>query len=491
MDARGAAAPVTALTEEQRRRAQERFSVLRPCLEEGAPLSQVARQAGVPLRTAQRWLRQYRQQGLAGLARPPRHDRGRRRLPDLLVELIEGLALRRPPPSVASVHRQVATVAREQGWPVPSYGRVYDIVRHLDPGLVVLAHEGAKAYKETFDLLYRHEADGPNATWQADHTPLDLWVLDEHGQPARPWLTVVLDDYSRAVAGYSLSLHAPSALQTALALRQAIWHKADAHWRVCGIPAVFYTDHGSDFTSRHIEQVAADLKMRLVFSEKGAPRGRGKIERFFETVNQLFLCDLPGYTPPGTAPATPTLTLPELDERLHRFIVEVYHHRVHGETGRAPLARWEAGGFLPRLPDSLEHLDLLLLTVPKPRQVHQDGIHLHGLRYIDLTLAAYVGEDVVVRFDPRDMAELRVYHRGQFLCRAICQELADRSVSLKDIIRARTERRRQLRVGLSEREALVEALLAVHRPLPDPPLPAPEEPPPTPPTPALKRYYNE
>jgi len=143
------------------------------------------------------------------------------------------------------------------------------------------------------------------------------------------------------------------------------------------------------------------------------------------------------------------------------------------------------------LPDSLEHLDLLLLTVPKPRQVHQDGIHLHGLRYIDLTLAAYVGEDVVVRFDPRDMAELRVYHRGQFLCRAICQELADRSVSLKDIIRARTERRRQLRVGLSEREALVEALLAVHRPLPDPPLPAPEEPPPTPPTPALKRYYNE
>ncbi len=380
-------------------------------------------------------------------------------------------------------------VARERGWPVPSYGRVYDIVRHLDPGLVTLAHEGAKAYKEAFDLLYRHQADGPNATWQADHTPLDVWVLDERGQPARPWLTVILDDYSRAVAGYSLSLHAPAALQTALALRQAIWHKADPHWRVCGIPGVFYTDHGADFTSRHIEQVAADIEMRLVFSEKGAPRGRGKIERLFETVNQLCLCELPGYTPPGTAPATPTLTLPELDERLHLFIVEGYHRRAHGETGQAPLARWEAGGFLPRLPDALEHLDLLLLTVPKPRQVHQDGIHLHGLRYIDTTLAAYVGEEVVVRYDPRDMAELRVYYQGRFLCRAICQELADRSVGLKDIIRARAERRRQLRVGLSEREALVEALLAVHRPPPDPDPPA--EPPPTPAAPRLKRYYNE
>jgi len=33
-----------------------------------------------------------------------------------------------------------------------------------------------------------------------------------------------------------------------------------------------------------MEQVAADLKIELVFSEVGFPRGRGKIERFFQTV---------------------------------------------------------------------------------------------------------------------------------------------------------------------------------------------------------------
>lgn len=38
------------------------------------------------------------------------------------------------------------------------------------------------------------------------------------GQPARPWLTVILDDRSRALAGCTVSLDAPSALQTALAL---------------------------------------------------------------------------------------------------------------------------------------------------------------------------------------------------------------------------------------------------------------------------------
>ncbi len=47
------------------------------------------------------------------------------------------------------------------------------------------------------------------------------------------------------------------------------------------------------------------------------------------------------------------------------------------------------------MPESLEQLDLLLLTVPKARRVHPDGIRFTGLRYIDPLLAAYVGEEVL------------------------------------------------------------------------------------------------
>jgi putative transposase len=320
-------------------------------------------------------------------------------------------------------------------------------------------------------------------------------VLDEHSRPARPWLTIILDDYSRAVAGCALSLHAPSSIQTALALRQAIWRKGDPHWSVCGIPETFYTDHGSDFTSQHLEQVAADLHMALVFSIAGKPRGRGKIERIFLSVNQLFLCHQPGYTPSGSLPAKPVLTLPELDARLRTFLVDTYQQQPHSETGVAPRTRWEAHGFLPRLPDSLEQLDLLLLTVAKPRRVHQDGIHFQGFRYLDVTLAAYVGEDVVIRYDPRDMAELRVYFGDSFLCRAINPELAGETVALKDIIRARNRRRRELRTTLAEREATVEALLRLRRgeelhpeALFPPPEPASTVPPARP---RLKSYYNE
>jgi transposase len=46
-------------------------------------------------------------------------------------------------------------------------------------------------------------------------------------------------------------------------------------------------------------QVGADLKIRLIFSMPGKPRGRGRIERFFSTLNEMFLCELEGYAPPG------------------------------------------------------------------------------------------------------------------------------------------------------------------------------------------------
>ena len=127
--------------------------------------------------------------------------------------------------------------------------------------------------------------------WQADHSKLPILLLDAAGKPAKPWLTVIEDDYSRMIASYRLSFHESSALTTALALRQAIWRKSDPHWHICGIPSTFYTDHGPDFTSKHLEQVADDLDMVLIFSEKGEPRGRGKVERFFRSVEQLLLQD--------------------------------------------------------------------------------------------------------------------------------------------------------------------------------------------------------
>ncbi len=121
--------------------------------------------------------------------------------------------------------------------------------------------------------------------------------------------------------------------------------------------------------------------------------------------------------------------------------------------------RW----FLPRMPESLEQLDLLLIQEVRARKVRRDGIHFQSFRYLSLTLAAYVGEDVTIRYDPRDMGEIRVFYEDKFLCRAISAELAGETIPLRDIVRARNARRKQLRSILHDRQKMVDTLLQLKK----------------------------
>jgi len=171
---------------------------------------------------------------LVPLADRARSDRGHRCLPDDLVMTVEALALSRPVATTAFIHRRVGDLVRDRGLSAPSYSTVCAILTAIDPGLRTLAVEGAAAYRDRFELVHRRSAARPNELWQADHTLLDMQILDAGGRPDRPWLTVVLDDYSRAVAGYTLFLGAPTAEQTALALHQAVRRKANPAWPVLG-----------------------------------------------------------------------------------------------------------------------------------------------------------------------------------------------------------------------------------------------------------------
>lgn len=83
-------------------------------------------------------------------------------------------------------------VAEQQGKKPPSYSVVYDVVRKLPAALLTLAHEGTKAYADSFELVHRREAERPNAVWQADHTQLDVIAVKGDGTTAKPWLTVII-----------------------------------------------------------------------------------------------------------------------------------------------------------------------------------------------------------------------------------------------------------------------------------------------------------
>ena len=104
------------LTEETRKLALDRFRLIQPHLEQNQSLQSVADAAGVPYRTAQRWVAQYRLFGLAALARKRREDRGERRVVSAkLKEVIEGLALQKPPLPLAALFPEGAAVVQGLG----------------------------------------------------------------------------------------------------------------------------------------------------------------------------------------------------------------------------------------------------------------------------------------------------------------------------------------------------------------------------------------
>jgi putative transposase len=93
------------------------------------------------------------------------------------------------------------------------------------------------------------------------------------------------------------------------------------------------------------------------------------------------------------------------------------------------------------------------------------------------------------------MAEIRVFHNEKFLCSALCPELAGATVPLREILRSRNRRRRELRGILRNRQSAVDTLLELKRgeaaEKPNAQIQNEEESAVRPAAPRLKRYRNE
>lgn len=136
----------------------------------------------------------------------------------------------------------------------------------------------------------------------------------------------------------------------------------------------------------------------------------------------------------------------------------------HSETKMTPKDRWESFPFVQRMPDSIEQLDHVLLTVAQTRRVRRDGIRFSGYRYFDVSLSGYIGEEVTIRYDPRDLAQVHVYANDSLICRADCFELTGKKVSLKDVRKARNHEAKVQRERLSELRAVADKYAPIERP---------------------------
>jgi putative transposase len=123
----------------------------------------------------------------------------------------------------------------------------------------------------------RFEAERPNELWTGDAL---------HGPRIggrKTYLFAFIDDHSRVIVGHRWGF-AEDTVRLAAALRPALAAR--------GVPASVYVDNGSAFVDAWLLRACAKLGIRLTHSTPGRPQGRGKIERFFRTVNDQFLVEI-------------------------------------------------------------------------------------------------------------------------------------------------------------------------------------------------------
>jgi transposase InsO family protein len=351
----------------------------------------------VSTRTLQRWLKRYRDRGLAGLKPAPRKDSGSVKALDPQV-LARAVQLREEVPARST--RQIIdilTLDRETA------------VDSGDISLSTLSRQLRRLGKtrallrQPKDVFRRYEKDSPNAQWQSDvlYGP----YLPDPANPGsykRTYLIAFLDDHSRLVThgGFYWAEDLPSLLDC---FKRAILKR--------GLPVRVYCDRGVIYQSNQFQRICAELGIRHIAARPHAPEGKGKIERFWQTVESSFLIELQ---------ARPAEELEELQALFGAWLEQGYHHWVNRETGETPSARFGRSLASIRLPDPVRVQEAFLWT--EERRVDKTAcLTLQGNRYeVDPRLARH---KVLLRYDPYDLACVQVWHQDRQYADAVPFEL--------------------------------------------------------------------
>jgi len=292
---------------------EQRYRAVLEVLEEGAPVTEVARRYGVARQTVHEWLARYAQGGLGGLA-----DRSSR-------------PASCPHQMPAQVEARIVTMRREHpGWgpsrirweleragaaPLPGRSAVYRaLIRH---GLIV----PGKRKRRRQD--YRR--------WERGRA-MQLWQMDVMGRVhlaggQEVKIVTGIDDHSRFIVCAAVVVRA-----TARPVCQALAAALRRH----GVPEQILTDNGKVFTARFgrgpgpvmFDRICADNGIRHLLTAPYSPTTTGKVERLHKTMRAEF------FTPKDGMFAT----VKELQAALDAWAAEYNTTRPHQSCGGRPPA---------------------------------------------------------------------------------------------------------------------------------------------------------
>lgn len=416
----------------------------------GAPGSEKEKKP-TPKRTLDYWKKLAREgemlygNSYVGLiSRKSRRGNRNRKISDKVIELMTQIitteVLTKHKPLLTACYGALITLCNEESVQPPSDKTFRAQIKRYREEKIILAREGRRAAYSVSEFVWHLDQSAPRhgerpfEIGHIDHTQLDIELTDSltGSNLGRPWLTVLMDAFTRMILAIYLTFDPPSYRSCMMVIRNAVIR----HHR---IPKTIVVDQGSDFESAYFERLLARLKSHKKSRPAAKARFGSVIERFFGVANQAFLHNLAGNTQASKNPRrmSPShdpkklavWTLPSLSAAIEEYAYERYADMPHSALGMPPrvaMARGlaMAGERTHMLIPFSEGFKLLCLpTTPagKAKVRAGKGIKILGIHYWHASFRdpRIAGKTVDIRYDPFDISRAYAFVDGAWqLCRS-------------------------------------------------------------------------
>lgn len=332
-------------------------------------------------RTFKKWLHTYRKYGYEGLKPSSRTDKGKsRKIQPATQEQIRELVTAHDFKTISNLYRYLVTE------------------KFIEPEM--FTEVTLRNFLKANGIQFESEGKKPRKAFEAPHINI-LWTTDfMHGpyvregkRKVKSYLCAIIDDYSRLITG-ALFYTSEGSLSLEKTLKNAVL--------TYGIPQKLYCDNGKVFVSGYIHMVCAKLGTALIHSKPYDSPSRGKIERFFRTVRDMFLPNI--YF-------NADLTIESLNDQFTGWLNGEYNLNLHRGTGDTPLDRYlndipnvKIRGLLPQEADNCFYHTLY-------RRVKNDATITVDNRLYEVP-AKYIGKKIEIRFPLDDPLDIRIFENN-------------------------------------------------------------------------------
>lgn len=320
-------------------------------------------------KTIQEWLLNYRRHGFDALKPKKRMDRGnsRRLSPDDQDHILE-IRKKNLHMPVSVFYEQLVAHGEIQKNQI-SYSTINRLVKKHN-----LTGKNAIATPER--KRFAHEK--VNVLWQADlsHGP----YITTKGKSIKTFLIAYIDDCSRLIP-YAQFFTSEKFDGLRIVTKEALIRR--------GKPTIIYADNGKIYRAETLQYACAQLGITLSHTQPYDPQSKGKIERFFKTVQTRFYPLLQ---------SNPVSSVEELNERFWQWLEIDYHRKVHASLeGKTPHEVYQSQLHELTFLEDTTLLDTIFLK-REQRKVKADGTITLNKKLYEVP-PRFIGTSIDIRLD--------------------------------------------------------------------------------------------